>query len=79
MKLTATILLGVLALSACTSYQGPKANCFDSEPATRAKHELTSGSLSFAAQSNVTLSTRNAPMKNCSFETLGAPAGPGGQ
>ncbi|GGA31953.1 hypothetical protein GCM10011498_36440 [Amylibacter cionae] len=79
MKLTITALLGVLALSACTNYQGPKANCFDGGSTTRAKHDLTSESLSFAAQSNATVSTRNAPMKNCTFEALAAPAGPRGQ
>ena len=79
MKLTTTILLGVLALSACTNYQGPKANCFGGDTVARASSDLTTGSLSFAAQSSITVATRNAPLKNCTFEALGAPADAGGQ
>jgi hypothetical protein len=79
MKLTTSILLVVLALSACTTYQGPKANCFDTGTVARAQTDLTSGALSFAAQQTGTVSTRNAPLQSCTFVALGAPAGAGGQ
>lgn len=75
MKRTTVILVGLLALSACTNYQGPKANCFDDAQVTRSANNF----MSIAASDNVVVSTRNDPVKNCSFETLGAPAGTGGQ
>lgn len=72
MKVTTTILAAALALSACTTYQGPKANCFGEDTVARSSNNISTETLSFSAGSN---SMEHRAGKKCAFEPFSTPKG----
>lgn len=80
MKLTSTMILALLGLSACSDYQGLQANCFDGRNTSSNDADVVtraSTSLSFLPVEGGRLSTSTAPVSDCTLTALGGPADAG--